>query len=62
MPLNPEKCHYMVIGSMDPPHEIMINNKEITGSNEGKLLDFFLDSKLEFESQISSLCREANQI
>ena len=27
MPLNPEKCHYMVIGNIDPPHEIMINNK-----------------------------------
>ena len=61
MTLNPGKCHYMVIGSMDLSHEIMLNNIKITCSNEEKLLGIFLDSKLNFESHIGSLCRKAGQ-
>ena len=61
MTLNPGKCHYMVIGSRDLSHEIMLNNNNITSSNEEKLLGIFLDSKLNFESYIGSLCREAGQ-
>ena len=30
MKLNPGKCHYMVIGSRDLSHEIMLNNNKIT--------------------------------
>ena len=29
MALNPEKCHFMVIGSRDLSHEIMLNNNKI---------------------------------
>ena len=61
MTLNPGKCHYMVIGSRDLSHEIMLNNNKITSSNEEKLLGIFLDSKLNFESRIGSLCRKAGQ-
>ena len=61
MTLNPGKCHYMVIGSRDLSHEIMLNNNKITSSNEEKLLGIFLDSKLNFESDIDSLCRKAGQ-
>ena len=61
MTLNPGKCHYMVIGSGDLSHEIMLNNNKITSSNEEKLLGIFLDSKLNFESHITSLCRKAGQ-
>ena len=61
MTLNPGKRHYMVIGSRDLSHEIMLNNNKITSSNEEKLLGNFLDSKLNFKSHISSLCRKAGQ-
>ena len=61
MTLNPGKCHYMVIGSRDLSHEIMLNNNKITSSNEEKLLGIFLDSKLIFEGHIGSLCRKAGQ-
>ena len=63
MTLNPGKCHYMVIGSRDLSHEIILNNYKITSSNEEKLLGIFLDSKLNFESHIGSgsLCRKAGQ-
>ena len=61
MLLNPGKCHYMIIGSRDLSHEIMLNNNKFTSSNEEKLLGIFLDSKLSFESHIGSLCRKAGQ-
>ena len=61
MTLNPGKCYYMIIGSRDLSHEIMLDNNKITSSNEEKLLGIFLDSKLNFESHIGSLCRIAGQ-
>ena len=61
MTLNPGKCHYMVIGSRDLSHDIILNNNKITSSNEEKLLRIFLDSKLNFESHIGSLSRKAGQ-
>ena len=51
MKVNPGKCHYMVIGSRDLSHEIMLNNNKITGSNGEKLLGIILDSKLNFGSK-----------
>ena len=35
--LNPGRCHYMVTGSRDLSHEIMLNNNKITSSNEENL-------------------------
>ena len=61
MTLNPGKCHYMVIGSRDLLHEIMLNNNKITSCNDEKLLGIFLDSKINFASYIGSLCRKAGQ-
>ena len=34
MILIPEKCHYMVIGSKDPPRKIMLNKNETISSKE----------------------------
>ena len=59
--LNPEKFHYMLIGSSGLSHEIILNNNKITSSNEEKLLGIFLDRELNFESHIGSLCRKAGQ-
>ena len=61
MVLNPDKCHYIVIGDDDPNQKIILNNNEIAGSNEEELLGIFLDSKLNFDSHITSLCKKARQ-
>ena len=60
MVLNPGKCHYIVIGDDDPTQKIILNNNEIASSNEEKLLGILLDSKLNFDSHITSLCK--NQV
>ena len=38
-----------------------MNNNEIASSNEEKLLGILLDSKLNFGSHITSLCKKAAQ-
>ena len=53
MTLSSGKCHYMVIGSSELSHEIMLNDNRITSSNEEKLLGIFLDSKLRLSLQKS---------
>ena len=55
------KCHYMVIGVKDQSHKIMLNNNKITSSNEERLLGILRDSKQNFESHVSSLCRKVGQ-
>ena len=61
MVLNLGKCHYIVIGDDDPTHKIILNNNEITSFNVEKLLGILLDSKLNFDSHITSLCKKAGQ-
>ena len=59
--LNPDKCHYIVIGDDDPTQKIILNNNEIASSNEEKLFGILLASKLNFDSHITSLCKKAGQ-
>ena len=50
-----------MIGDDDPTQKIILNNNEIASSNEEKLLGILLDSKLNFDSHITSLCKKAGQ-
>ena len=59
MVLNAGKCHYIVIGDDDPTYKIILNNNEIASSNVEKPLGILLDSKLNFDSHITSLCKKS---
>ena len=59
--LNAGKCHYIVIGYDDPTHKIIFNNNEIASSNVEKLIGILLDSKLNFDSHITCLCKKTGQ-
>ena len=59
--LNAGKCHYIVIGCDDPTHKIIFNNNEIASSNVEKLIGILLDSKLNFDSHITCLCKKTGQ-
>ena len=61
MVLYPGKFHYIVIGDDDPSHEINLSNNEIASSNEKKLLGIVLESKLNFDSHITSVCKKAGE-
>ena len=45
----------------DPSHKIVQNNSVIANSNEEKLLDILLDSKLNLDSHITFLCEKSGQ-
>ena len=61
MVLNPDKCHYIVIDDDDPTQKVILNNDEIASFNEEKLFGNLLDSKLNFDSHITSLFKKAGQ-
>ena len=61
MVLNLGKCHYTEIGKNDPSHKINLNNNETVSSNEEKLLGTLLDSKLNTDSYVTSLCKKEGQ-
>ena len=44
---------------MTLPKKLILNNNEISSSNEEKLLGIILDSKLNFDSHITSFCKKA---
>ena len=50
-----------MIGDDDPSHKIILSNNDIASSNEEKLLGILLDSKLKFDSHITSLPKKAGQ-
>ena len=50
-----------VIGDNNAIHKIILNNNEIACSDEEKLLGILLDSKFNFDSHITSLCKKADQ-
>ena len=56
------KCLCMVIGDIDLSDKIISNDNETANCNKEKLLGFLLDSKLNFDSHIASLCKETGQI
>ena len=61
MVLNHGQCYYIVIGNNDHVHKIILNNNKFASSNEEKILGILSDSKLNFDSHITSLCQKAGE-
>ena len=61
MVLNPGTCHYILTSDNDSSLKKILNNNEIASSNKKNLLGILLDSKLNFHSHITSLCKKASQ-
>ena len=63
MKMNPEKCHVMIIENEDVPEHFTLNVDNTEKVAEGKLclLGITIDRKLNFNSHIENLCREASK-
>ena len=60
MVLNPEKCHFMVLGTKDNidfTHDGVV----IKNSSQVKILGILIDNKLSFKNHIDQICKVANQ-
>ena len=53
--------HYIIIVDNDPSHKTILNNNEISSSNQQKSRGILSDRKLNFDSHIPYLCIKAGQ-
>ena len=62
MKMNPEKCHVMITENDDVPEHFTLNigNTEKVAEDKLCLLGITIDRKLNFNSHIENLCREAS--
>ena len=61
MKLNTDKCHPMIFGKNEDELSPKIGRNIPTESKEEQLLGVIVDKKLSFKSQVSTLCKKANQ-
>ena len=61
--MNPEKCHVMIIGNDDVPEYLTLNidNTDKVAEDKLCLMGITIDRKLNFNSHIENLCREASK-
>ena len=63
MKMNPEKCHVIILGDTNVPDDftIQIDNVHRAPESEVTLLGITLDSKFDFNSHITKICKEASK-
>ena len=63
MKMNPEKCHVIILGDTNIPEDftIQIDDVHRTPESEVTQLGITLDSKFDFNSHITKICREASK-
>ena len=63
MKMNPEKCHVIILGDTNIPEDftIQIDNVHRAPESEVILLGITLDSKFDFNSHITKICKEASK-
>ena len=61
MVLNPDKCHFMVLGDSNCTCNFTCNGTTIESSKEEKVLGIGIDDKLTFTSHLGNIIKKANQ-
>ena len=63
MKMNPEKCHVIILGDTNIPEDftIQIDNVHRAPESEVTLLGITLNSKFDFNSHITKICKEASK-
>ena len=61
MVLNPDKCHFMVLGDSNCTCNFTCNGTTIESSKEEKVLRITIDDKLTFTSHLGNIIKKANQ-
>ena len=61
MVLNAENCHSMCLGDNTEDETFLFHNILMANSKEQKILGVIIDSKLNFKSHISEICKKASQ-
>ena len=61
MVLNPDKCHFMVVGDSYCTYNFTCNDATIESSKEENFLGIKIDDKLTFTSHLGNIIKKANQ-
>ena len=61
MIINPDKCHFMVLGDSNCTYNFTCNGTTIESSKEEKVLGITIDDKLIFTSHLGNIIKKANQ-
>ena len=56
--VNAPKCHLITISKV--PFEIQISDIKVTSESRVKLLDIYIDNRLNFDYHVSQLCKKAS--
>ena len=61
MVLNPDKCSFMLLGvDNELPTNLVCGNKTLKNSKQEKVLGVTIDNKLNFETQLLNITKNAN--
>ena len=61
MVLNPDKCHFMVLGDSNCTCNFTCNGTTIESSKEENVLGITVDDNLVFTSDLGNIIKKANQ-
>ena len=59
--LNPDKCHFMVLGDSNCIYGFTCNGTKSGSTKEEKVLGITIDDKLTFMSHLGNIVKKANQ-
>ena len=61
MVLNPDKCHFMLLGVKENEQfDLLCNGTLLKNSSQEKILGVTIDNKLSFDEHIRNICKTAN--